>query len=71
MKPYAAGPGQVEEFRRERERFRLAYRCPDCVHVVPGELRCSLGYPNRTLLVADEYLEEGGQFVFCKYFEVG
>ena len=70
MKPYTAPDGHVARFREERERFRLAWRCDDCVHVVPATLACSLEYPNRTLLEADHYLEAGGNFVFCKYFEV-
>lgn len=69
MKPYAATPEQVDRFRAERESFRLAYRCPDCLHVTLDGRRCILEYPNRTLMESEAYLEEGGQFVFCKYFE--
>ncbi|MBM4395779.1 MAG: hypothetical protein FJ087_08820 [Deltaproteobacteria bacterium] len=71
MRPYAASPEEVERFRRERVEFRLVYRCPDCEHFAPGTGKCSLGYPNRTLMEADGYLEIEGAFVFCKYFEVG
>jgi hypothetical protein len=69
VKPYAATPEQVDRFRAEREAFRLAYRCPDCLHVTLDGRRCILEYPNRTLMESEAYLEEGGQFVFCKYFE--
>ena len=71
MKPYPAGPQDVEKFRVERVLCRLAFRCPDCVYVVPSTGACSFEYPNRTLLEADAYLDEVGQFVFCKYFELG
>jgi hypothetical protein len=70
VKPYAANPGQLDRFREERTRFRLSYRCPDCVHVVPGTRACSLEYPNRNLLESEHFLQEDGNFVFCKYFEV-
>lgn len=69
MRPYTATAAQVERFRRERAEFRLIYRCPDCEHFARDGGRCSLGYPNRTLMEAEGYLEVEGQFVFCKYFE--
>jgi hypothetical protein len=69
VKPYPATPAQVERFRSERDAFHLVYRCPDCIHVAGESQACTLGYPNRELREADGYLDEAGQFVFCKYFE--
>ena len=69
MKPYDATPEQVERYRREAAAFGLIFRCADCIHVEQPATLCSLGYPNRELLEADGYLDERGQFVFCKYFE--
>jgi hypothetical protein len=69
LEPYEASPDQVERFRRERTAWSLQYRCPDCVHVDPATMKCTQEYPNRTLLIADGYLESGGCFVFCKHFE--
>jgi hypothetical protein len=70
LKPYAATPEQVARYRDDRDRFRLVFRCTDCVHVVPSTRACSFGFPNRDLLEADSHLDEAGYFVFCKYFEV-
>lgn len=77
MKPYDATPEQVARFRRERDAFRLRFRCPDCAHArtsPPGRpgptFSCTLGYPNDTLMAADGFLEGSGQFIFCKYFEL-
>lgn len=79
MKPYDASPEQVLCFRRERDAFRLRFRCPDCIHArrrpsSPGAAEatwfCTLGYPNDTLMAAEGFLEGSGQFVFCKYFEL-
>ncbi len=78
MKPYDVSPEQVSRFRRERDAFRLRFRCPDCVHArsrpsSPGAnaiWSCTLGYPNDTLMAAEGFLEGSGQFVFCKYFEL-
>ena len=71
MKPYDVTPEQIECFRRERTQFRLLYRCPDCDHFSERSGRCSLFFPNRTLIEAENYLQQDGQFVFCKYFEIG
>ncbi len=75
MKPYDATPEQVARFRRERDAFRLRFRCADCVHARSRATPeappvCTLGYPNDTLMAADSFLERSGQFVFCKYFEL-
>ena len=70
MKPYKVSDEDVRRFKEERARFRLLYRCQDCVYHVPGTNECSMGFPNKTLLESERYLEESGQFVFCKYFEV-
>lgn len=73
MKPYHATPEQADRFRRERDLHRLRFRCPDCVHArksPDGGMFCTLGYPNETLMKADHFVENRGQFVFCKYFEL-
>lgn len=70
MKPYQATPKDIERFKQERTGYGLVYRCPDCVHHVYGTNRCSMDFPNQVLLESEKYLEESGQFVFCKYFEV-
>jgi len=71
MKPYFATPEQIDSFKAERKQFMLAYRCPDCLYVSADKLSCSLEYFNCMLMNFEEYFEEGGQFVFCKYFELG
>ena len=70
MKPFQVGDQKVARFLQERERFKFVYRCPDCVHFDGPAARCSLGYPNRTLMESETFLEHGGRFVFCKYFEL-
>jgi len=70
MKPYTVSTEDVELFKKERAEYGLVYRCNDCVHHVPDTDKCSMDFPNRVLLESEKYLEESGQFVFCKYFEV-
>lgn len=70
MRPYKVTPEAVERFKKEREEFKLIYRCTDCVHMKKVDQSCSLGYPNDTLLHAESFLAKDGRFVFCKYFEV-
>ena len=69
MKPFPVSREKAARFVQERERYAFAYRCPSCVHYDVPNTRCSLGYPNRTLMESDTFLESGGEFVFCKYFE--
>ncbi len=60
-----------KRFVDEAARFKLLYRCEDCVHVLVESLECTLGYPNDVLTSGDhQALDGGGQFVFCKDFEV-
>jgi len=70
MKPFAVGDDKVARFLREREQFKFVYRCPACEHFDEPAGSCSLGYPNRTLMESETFLEDGGSFVFCKYFEM-
>lgn len=70
MRPYSVTSEDVKRFKLEREKYRLVYRCNDCVHHVAGTDKCSMDFPNQVLLESERYLEESGQFVFCKYFEV-
>lgn len=68
-------PGELRErndrFRAQAQAFRLAFRCPDCVHVKIATVSCSLGYPNEHLLHSENAVEDDGEFMFCKYFEFG
>ena len=57
-------------FAEQAERFDLRFRCDDCLHVVPSELSCSLGYPNSMLKGAIRAVDERGYYTFCKYFEL-
>lgn len=70
MKPYKAQPHEIEQFLMERERYNLYYRCQDCIHAIPDTFQCSLGYPNTILRESEHFLENSGEFIFCKYFEV-
>ncbi len=70
MKPYKVSQEDVDRFKEERAKYNLLYRCQDCVHHVPGTSRCSMDFPNKVLLESEKFLEESGEFVFCKYFEV-
>ena len=70
MKPYDVPQEDVALFIQERAKYNLKYRCLDCVHFVEATGECSLGYPNETLMESERYLDERGQFVFCRYFEV-
>lgn len=58
------------EFRREAAAFRLQYRCPDCAFVRPLDGRCSVGWPNATLMREPfEAIGADGIPAFCKAFE--
>ena len=70
MKPYYVPQEDIQRFKQEREQYNLKYRCYDCVHFIESSKRCSLEYPNKNLLESERYLDETGQFVFCRYFEV-
>ena len=60
------------QFRAEAEAYALEYRCRTCIHVHSGTVDCSLGYPNEVLAEGEvRALDEGGQFVFCKDWELG
>ncbi len=70
MRPYQVSEEDLKRFIKERERFNLKYRCPDCVHFNEKDGSCSLEYPNHTLMTSQKYLDSTGQFVFCRFFEV-
>ena len=62
-----------ESFRAEANALGLLYDCADCVHLDTDTTGCSMEYPNSMLLEAARTrfaLEENGDLVFCKYFEV-
>lgn len=57
------------EFLSDAERWRLAFRCKECVFVC-ADGRCSLGWPNAALQSVDfEVVDEHGIAQFCKAFE--
>ena len=58
-------------FRREALAQGLRWRCPHCVHEIPGDRGCSLGYPNGMMRTPDlRCRDEDGRWVFCKTFEL-
>lgn len=58
-----------DRLRAEARRFRLVFACPDCAHLDPDEVACSLGFPCEPHL--DPGLDEGRESViFCKAFEL-
>jgi len=60
-----------DRFRREALALALRYRCPHCVHAVPGDGACSMGYPNHMMRVPDlRCRDEAERWIFCKYFEL-
>ena len=59
------------QFRREALALDLRWRCPHCVHEIPDDGSCSLGYPNGMMLTSDlRFRDEDGRWVFCKAFEL-
>lgn len=72
MKPYHATREEIETFLQERKLYAFKYQCQDCVHSrsLEGSIFCTFGYPNEDLMQSETFLESGGQFVFCKYFEL-
>jgi len=58
-------------FLAEVEMFALRYRCEACVHVVPSDRSCSLGYPNAALVGPPGVITDDGALAFCRYFELG
>ena len=60
-----------QQFRAEAETYALEYRCGACIHVHPGNGGCSLSYPNEVLTHGEvRALDDDGQFVFCKDWEL-
>jgi len=58
-------------FRRESLERSFRFRCAHCVHVVPGDRACSLGYPNHMMYTPDlRCRDEAGRWIFCKTFEL-
>lgn len=58
-------------FRQEALVLSLRYRCPHCVHVIPGDGACSLRYPNEMMRTPDvRCRDEAGRWIFCKTFEL-
>ncbi len=73
---WTLSPGEIEEvnarFCEEAKRYGLRYRCADCVHERPADHSCVLGYPNAMLADGQcRALDERGEYVFCKDFELG
>jgi len=60
-------------FRDQRETLNFHYTCRHCTHLSEETELCSLEYPNEELKQADEggwALNDQGDIVFCKYFEL-
>lgn len=58
-------------FREEAARYDLRFRCEDCDHFAPRTGRCSLEFLPGPLCTPDvRALDEDGEAVFCKYFEL-
>lgn len=57
-----------ERLRDEARRYRLAFACSDCAHVIPESQGCSLGFPSEPHRSAD--LEGRSEVIFCKAFEL-
>jgi hypothetical protein len=60
-------------FRAQARALNLHYDCRHCLHLDTGNNQCSMEYPNDMLLnaaVETVALEDNGNLVFCKYFEV-
>lgn len=58
-------------FKQEVDRYSLAWRCQQCVHVLQRDHSCTLSYPNAFLAKGEvRALDENGGFVFCKDFEL-
>jgi hypothetical protein len=69
--PVTAHHARDALFRREALVHALRFRCQHCVHVVPDEGRCSLGYPNDMMTTPDlRCMDDAGRWIFCKYFEL-
>lgn len=60
-------------FREQREALNMYYSCQHCAHLNEETTLCSLEYPNEELKLADTEgwaLNDRGDIVFCKYFEL-
>ncbi len=69
VKPYIPGPDEHQRFADQSESLHLIWRCPDCVHVVASTTACSLEFRTRLLMQATSFVDDKGNFTFCKYFE--
>ncbi len=54
--------------REEAERYRLRFRCEECVQYAPTVQGCANGYPTEPHRAVDLRLER--QILFCKDFEL-
>jgi hypothetical protein len=70
MKFFKINDIQPSTFVDEAKRYNLKFRCQDCIHLNTANMKCSFEYPNDDLLHLDEYVNEKGEFIFCKYFEL-
>lgn len=69
VKPYLPSPGEHERFLAQVTTFDFRWRCPDCIHVAPASGKCSLEFRTQDLMAATSFVEDRGNFTFCKYFE--
>jgi hypothetical protein len=57
-----------ERLKREIDRYRLVFACPDCAQFDPTFERCTFGYPIDPHKSAD--LDGREELTFCKSFEL-
>ena len=59
-----------EQYRREKEQFRLKECCEDCEHFCAARKRCEMLYPVEPhLLETFNKTNDGERIYFCKMFE--
>jgi hypothetical protein len=61
-----------ESFKKQVQKYKLKYKCIDCVHFNEDEDLCSLEYPSKEhkhFYIIDYGAKHSPRFSFCKYFE--
>lgn len=59
-----------QQYRREKEQFRLKECCEDCQHFCPQRNKCAVLYPVAPHLKETFFkAKDGERIYFCKMFE--
>jgi hypothetical protein len=59
-----------ENYRRQKEKYRLQECCEDCQHFCEVRKSCEMAYPvNPHLRATFDEAQEGERIHFCKMFE--